>query len=237
MPIGPKPGCPVARRSSTRSSGTVDAIEIDARDRTAAFLPMWYRLLNAGVRLPLVGGSGKDSNRIALGGVRTLTPAGRDLCANGSNTSGPAGRLPRTGRSCDSTRPCDGFTAEAASVVPFERLEIVANGKVIASAVTTIGDVTTATVSVEPDSDGGWVAARCLGTAKSELYPHVPVFAHTSAVFVGSESRQPAAVAALQRDIEGVRDWVESSGRFAIPKRKEALLALCDAALAQLGLV
>src|SRR5262249_38259807 len=52
--------------------GKVDALEIhgthtgilDAFDN-------WYGLLNCGFHVPLVAGSGKDSNRFVLGGMRT----------------------------------------------------------------------------------------------------------------------------------------------------------------------
>ncbi|HVK14535.1 MAG TPA: hypothetical protein VM597_37700 [Gemmataceae bacterium] len=223
----PDAGLPGGEALVNAVLGNVDAIELDARDRATAFLPMWYRLLNAGIRLPLVGGSTKESNRVPLGGTRTLSP--------------PADAYPdwvehvRAGRTVVTTGPLlrfDGRSAEAASAVPFERLEIVADGRVIASAAPTSGDVTTASVSVERPPTG-WIAARCVGVVNADLYPHVPVFAHTSPVFLG-DARQPAAVAAVRRDVEGVRDWVESAGRFAVPKRREALLGLCEAALAKL---
>ena len=34
-------------------------------------MPWVYRLWDAGVLVPLVGGSGKDSNRMAIGAMRT----------------------------------------------------------------------------------------------------------------------------------------------------------------------
>src|SRR5262249_22676015 len=47
--------------------GQVDAFEVSGPDD----LDRWYRLLTCGVRPSLVGGSGKDSNAVALGAVRT----------------------------------------------------------------------------------------------------------------------------------------------------------------------
>ena len=235
--------------------GSVDAIEVDAHDRTTPFLPMWYRLLNAGIRLPLVGGSGKDRNRIALGGMRTLTPssetrsyaewieqvrAGRTLATNGplirfAVDDGSLGdRVAQV-----SPRPVR-LRAQAASVVPFDRLELIANGSAIAADQASGADVFTAVIEAEHVlPDGGWLAARCLGTTKSELYPHVPVFAHTSAVFVEVGGRpiprQLAAVAGLGREVEAVRHWIETDGRFTIPRRKDFLLARCDAAIDKLA--
>lgn len=239
--------------------GKIDAIEIDAHDRSSSFLPLWYRLLNAGVQLPLVGGSGKDSNRITLGGVRTLTPAENsrtygdwvNAVRSGITvvTNGPFVRLSVAGQpwisgiTRDGSRPVE-LLAEAASIAPFEKLELVANGSVVASTKPTIGNspmanVWSATIEVEhPLPEGGWVAARCWGTAKSSLYPHVPVFAHTSPVFVLASGRTgprvPEAVAALRREVEAVQHWIETEGRFTIPRRKEQLLANCAAALGRL---
>jgi hypothetical protein len=225
----------------------VDAIEVDSLDRAAPILPLWYRLLNAGVRLPPVGGSGKDGNRVALGGVRTLTPktgdgsyaewvghvkAGRTVVTNG-----PFLRLIVDDQ--PSPRPVR-LRAEAASVVPFERLELVGNGRVLESATATGAGVSTAILEAEVcPPDGGWFAARCVGAAKPELYPHIPALAHTSPVWIDvggrPAPRAPNAVAALRREIDGVRTWVETDGRFTNPRRKEHLLALCDAATARLG--
>lgn len=230
----PEAGLPGGEALVNAILGQIDAIEFDARERTAAFLPMWYRLLNAGIRLPLVGGSGKDDNRVALGGMRTLTPAAETYGAWVEHVR--AGRTVATnGPYLRAERTAEGYHTTAASVVPFERLEIVANGTVVGSTRPTTGEVTTAALAVaNPVPDGGWVAARCLGAAKSELYPHGAVVAHSSPVFAGPEYREPAAVARLRREIDGVRDWVETVGRFTIPRRKETLLAACDAALAQL---
>ncbi|MSR54139.1 MAG: hypothetical protein EXS09_12730 [Gemmataceae bacterium] len=219
--------------------GKIDAIEIDAHARATSFLPQWYRLLNAGIRLPVVGGSGKDSNRIALGGVRTLTPtgetrtysewietvhAGRTIASNGPLLRWAIDGQPfRTSVATTNDDPVR-FSAEMASNEPIERFEIIANGLVIASS-------TSERIEVEHRlPEGGWLAARCWSTAKSRLYPHVPIFAHTSPIWVNAARRSPSAVNSLLREIEGVRQWIETTGRFAIAKRKEHLLSLCDGA-------
>jgi hypothetical protein len=251
----PEAGLPGGEALVNAVLGKVDAIEMDAHDRAASFLPVWYRLLNAGVRLPLVGGSGKDSNRIALGGVRTLTPAEESTTYAGwveavragwtVATTGPFLRLTVDGEPASTRlvmsepRPLR-LRAEAASVVPFERLELIANGTPIASARPTGDSVWSAALEEEHVlPEGGWVAARCWGSTKSELYPHGPVFAHTSPVWVevGGKpvARQPTAVAGLRREIEAVREWVESAGRFTAPRWREQHLAACDAALARLA--
>jgi hypothetical protein len=246
----PEAGLPGGEALVNAILGKIDAIEVDALERSTAFLPMWYRLLNAGIRLPLVGGSGKDGNRIALGGVRTLTPAGEvkaysdwvEHVRAGRTvaTNGPFLRL-TVNRELFPTRIKQSeavplrIRAEAESVVPFDRLEVIVNGSAVATAKRTGEEIASASVEAEVALPaGGWVAARCWGASKTELYPHVPAFAHTSPTFVDiagtPPARRPEAVAALIREVDEVRHWVESGGRFTIPRRKEQLLALCDAA-------
>lgn len=250
----PEAGLPGGETLVNAVLGKVDAIEIDAHERSAPFLSYWYRLLNAGIRLPIVGGSGKDSNRIALGGMRTLTPAELRSysewveCVRAGKTaasSGPRIRLTVDGHQFptrivhDPVRPLR-LRAEAASLERFDQLELIVNGEVIASKPGDWRDVATAELEVEHSpTHGGWIAARCWSTRKSDLYTHVPVFAHTSPVWVEVADRsfpaKPPAVAALQREIAAVRHWVETEGRFTNPRRKEHLLSLCDAASGKLA--
>lgn len=248
----PEAGLPGGEALIDAILGRVDVLELDAGERTAPFLPLWYRLLNAGLYLPLVGGSGKDGNRTALGGVRTLTPAGtypewveHVRAGRTVATNGPFLRLTVNGQMFptrirqDTAAPLR-IEAEAASGAPFDQLEVVANGSVVAAGRPSAPDVYRATLKTEQTLPaGGWVAARCRGSAKSELYPHVPVFAHTAAVAVevGGQPppRKPEAVTAVQRDVDGVRHWVETEGRFTNPRRMDHLLALCDAATARLA--
>lgn len=56
--------------------GKIDAIELDARPRQQPVLPWVYQLWNAGFPVPLAGGSGKDSNRVPLGAMRTFARIG-----------------------------------------------------------------------------------------------------------------------------------------------------------------
>lgn len=51
--------------------GKIDAIEVTDAPRKSPLLPWVYRLWDAGVPVPLVGASAKESNREALGSVRT----------------------------------------------------------------------------------------------------------------------------------------------------------------------
>ena len=139
--------------------GRVDAIEADAHERAAPLFPFWYRLLSAGLRVPLAGGSGKDSNRTALGGVRTyarLAEAAWLSCGEWVEavrhgrtfvTNGPLlgfevnGREPGTVLEWSAESGPLRVRAAASSVVPFEELEVIANGEVIARAPASTGEI------------------------------------------------------------------------------------------------
>jgi hypothetical protein len=51
--------------------GKIDAVEMSAKPRKLPLLPWVYQFWDAGVLVPLVGASGKDSNATRLGAVRT----------------------------------------------------------------------------------------------------------------------------------------------------------------------
>jgi len=59
------------RRWLPRLLGKIDAIEVTGDPRKVPLLPWVYRLWDAGFLVPLVGASGKDSNRGVLGSTRT----------------------------------------------------------------------------------------------------------------------------------------------------------------------
>lgn len=229
--------------------GRIDAIEIDACDRKSPLLPTWYQLLNAGIRLPLVGGSGKDSNRSAIGSMRTLTSStersysewiesvrrGATVVSNGPFVGLRVNDQP-LGSSFTAADPTLQIEVSAASLVPFERLELIVDGEVVVSVPGRHDQITTAKVEFEHLSDScAWIAARCWGPSRPELYPPCPVFAHTSPIFVDKSVRSLEAVARFTREIATVRQWVERNGRFTNLRRKDHLLSLCDAAMIKLA--
>jgi hypothetical protein len=250
-------GIPGGEALVAAALGEIDAIEYDARPRSQPLLPWWYRLLNAGVRLTLVGGSGKDSNRVPLGAVRTYAGLGSGESLNYKGwveavrtgrtfaTNGPLLRFDVGGRgpgeTVDVADPGSALPVHAAaeSAAPFDRLEVVAGGEVVAAAPPSPGPPWRAAVEyVYPGPATGWLAARCHGGAGSLLSPSRPTFAHTSPVYVhvagSAAARKPAATAALRRCVEQTREWVDLHGRFGDAKGKVHLIDLCDQALARL---
>jgi hypothetical protein len=211
--------------------GKVDALALDAGAQTRAFLPGWYRLLNAGLRVPLVGASGKDGNRTALGAMRTYTlmeGADRDLAGWVKQTragrtfitNGPRLEFTVNGRPPGATVLAEGGRVEVAASADGP-VEVIANGEVVAEAGGAIAL-----------PDGGWVAARTRPGDKAAAYPDRPAFAHSSPVYVEAPGRRaPRNVQPVFAMIAETRDWVETHGRFASAKSKAHLPELCAKAL------
>jgi hypothetical protein len=219
--------------------GQIDALEFDCSPRTQPLLPWVYKLWNAGFRVPLVGGSGKQSNRVPLGAMRTYAK----LNEGEPRTYASWVNAVREGHSFISNGPIlnrdsTGSKVSAESIVPFERLEIVANGRVVAStnAVQTNGIWRAEVQSAAGMPEAGWWAARCIGGAGSPLYPEMPAFAHTSPMRMGSETfDDPTAKIALRQCIEKTIEWVRGEGRFAEEKFRTQMLERCEKALAKLA--
>jgi hypothetical protein len=138
----------------------------------------------------------------------------------------------RAGRTFATTGPLLAFAPDetlrvsARSLAPFDKLEVVADGDVIASAPATQSDGIWSAELLHPRPACGWVAARVVGK---------DVFAHTSPVKLGDPRRAESDLAPLRAAVEKTREWVESVGRFHLPKRKDQHLARIVEALAKLG--
>src|SRR5262249_33942504 len=146
-----------------------------------------------------VGASGKDSNKVALGSVRTYVRANPDREGGGANPVAwvEAVRAGRTyvtaGQLLELDHDEERFRASARSLLPFGNLDLVATGRVGASAERVAdGPMFRAEVAAPVPADG-WFAARCTGT---------DAFAHTSPATVPSRTPNPSAVAVLVKLID-----------------------------------
>jgi hypothetical protein len=226
--------------------GQIDALEFDSHVRSRPLLTAWYRLLNAGFRLPIVGGSGKDSNRIALGSMRTYvsTDGGtRDLAAwvegvrQGGTfvTNGPLLELTVNGERPGAVieRQTGQTLAIEATIGPSpaqHTVEIIVNGRVMSQTGAQRSDELERALA----GGAGWIAARCHGPI-SDLDQSSPIFAHTSPIYVTCKANTPhfdaVAIKSLRDEVEQVRYWIETTGRFEEEKSKTRLLDLCNDAL------
>jgi hypothetical protein len=234
--------------------GRIDALEMtggfDSPDNPV--LSEWHTLLDAGYRVPLVGGGAKADNRTALGGLRTYARlrageefsyrhwieavrAGRAFVSNGPllsftvNGEGPGGELhlPSAAASID-------VRAEARSLVPFDALEVVRNGAVVAQAGASAAG-TDAVVETVLDCDGpGWLAARCWGP---DFDPYCCIGAQTSPVYVliAGETRRPDAAALVPffLGLDRMLEWVAREARCD-DKQRQRLAGVFEAARQEL---
>jgi hypothetical protein len=229
--------------------GQVDAFEIDFyEDSPFDVQADWYGLLNCGFRVPLVGGSGKDGNGVPLGAMRTYArlSAGEELTyknwveavRRGDTfvTNGPL--LSFSGRWL-SPGQVVGVRAEARSVVPFEQLELIAGGQVIAAAAPS-GEPGAAVIEAEvPVAKSTWLAARCRG---SHLLPQQSapqrVFAHTSPAYFtveGDKARaDPAALKRFIGHLDKMLEWVAREARCPTEKHRAAMAEVFTTARAEL---
>lgn len=198
----------------------------------------WYRYLNCGYRLPLIGGTDKMSSDVPVGMYRTYVRIPDDeeftyeaWCRNAAKgrtmlSGGPIIQCSVEGREVGDTIDLPGpgtveVSAWAESIVPMSRLEIVQNGRVVASA-----ESPTPTRRLQIDEairiDGNsWLAARAGGPGYYG-YTHYDVwrrgiFAHTSPIYVsvGGPWRMFDGETAqyMLTLIDGAMTYVENSSR------------------------
>lgn len=186
------------------ATGRLDAVEMIMQHE---FLHNeWYRYLNCGYRLPLVGGTDKMSSDVPVGMYRTYVRIPDDeeftyenWCRNVAKgrtilSGGPIIHFTVDGQEAGDTIELSGpgtveVSAWAESVVPMSRLEIIQEGKVVAS---TEVDTPTRKLTIQDrikiDSNS-WLAARAGGPEYFEGYKYYDVwergiFSHTSPIYV-----------------------------------------------------
>ena len=227
--------------------GQADAAEmcwIWQGERIGAGERGYYRWLNAGQKLPIVGGTDKMSNERILGGSRTYAKLERgeeftfenwckavkrgttfastgamiDLCVDGMPMGGEIS-LPGNGGTVE-------VVAEAESVWPLTAVELIVNGKRTARQLAA-GSRRTVTLrhnlKVEKSC---WVAARCWGEYATDAGP---VMAHSSPVYIDVDNRcafEPADGEYLLTHMEGGIAWAENIGVFRDEYTRARLIAL-----------
>jgi hypothetical protein len=202
--------------------GRIDTVEIN--NSYAGSVPVWYRLLNCGFRLPASAGTDCFLNRVASrlpGSDRAYVRIDGDfsygkwiegLKAGRSSfvTNGPFLELlaaqQRPGGTVKLASPGKvKVTAKAWWQFPLARAELVQDGKVIATK--TPGDKGPPEVVWEQDvafERSGWLALRAVGPAHAD-HPGGEGYAHTSAIYVEVADRPPQA----KEDAQFFLKWID----------------------------
>lgn len=191
------------------ATGRVDAVEMLVQGKYMH--EEYYRYLNCGYRLPLVGGTDKMSSDIPVGMYRTYVHLAEDeeltydnWCralrrGNTFHSGGPLLNFSVEGRSIGDTihLPEGGGTLEvecsAVSVLPFHCIEILLNGNVV-DRVEETNPVRSLSLHSKVRVDrNSWIAARCSGPNYYDSTPHFDcwrrgLMAHTSPVYIAAGS-------------------------------------------------
>jgi hypothetical protein len=207
--------------------GEIDAYELTPDNFTHA-LRGWYQLLNAGITLPLVGSSGRMANNRPIGAFQTISLHAEDhwltplKLGAGNVSNGPV---------CNVSLDGNKVYSSAESLTQFAKVELVANGRVVASEV--CHDLFLARFEhVVPEP--GWVAVRVIDTVKSPLDNETLLFGHTSAQWIGEPRTRLHPAEFLTDHLRKARDWVDTEGRFDDPNSKVKLLDTFAEAMAKL---
>jgi hypothetical protein len=249
MPHAPNPQC---ERAADVVLDLVHAIEMMTfnphRNQITPFgLLDWYRFLNIGHQLPLVGGSDKMSASSLLGGVRTYAQLGErafsyenwmaavragntfvtvgplvDFAVNGQ----PAGsrlNLPASGGTVDVT-----WTVESV-LVPIDQVEVVVGG-LVAEQVDAGGQLAASGCASVRVDRSTWIALRVRGSLRARPGD---IAAHSSAVqlLVGDAPifSHPDASAVLEQ-IEGAIAYVDTVAPRPEARRFTQLRATLESA-------
>jgi len=216
-------------------------------------IEVYYHYLACGFRLAVTAGSDKMGPYPPLGGARTYVRTRGGL----SYVSWVDGI--REGRTFVSTYPLlevsvdeqgpgatvalDGqarlpVIATAVSLEPYDVLEVVHDGLVVASA-QPIGARHEARIDTVLDVDrSGWIAARAHGRTMLEYgrtWRRIPVFAHSSPIYLARPGRPAAAATSARLFLEQLGDlerWLDREAHLPTPADRVEAQALIDRAVA-----
>jgi hypothetical protein len=246
---------PFAEIAADIVAGRIDAIEMQtfAPGLDNPTVTEWYRFLNCGYRVPVLGGTDKMSAEMPLGGVRTYARLDPDIAPTFEAwsaavragrtfaTSGPVIELQVDGHEPGDVvaLPASGGRLEvrirARAAQPIVGcVELVMNGRVIAREDAPAGTTELALSAPVDVTSGAWIAARARSDHEIRSAYLTSMAAHTSPVyvdvadsplFVGADAEAIVAV------IDGTVRWLETIATIADP----ALRARMAARIAESG--
>ncbi len=200
----------------------------------------YYRYLNCGYRLPLVGGTDKMSNEVPVGLYRTYVyiPPDEEFSYDSWCRHLRAGRTFHSGGPIIDLRveghhigdmltlPGNGGTVEveahAESILPIHRLEIVQQGRVVAATEERDGARQLRLSARLPIESHTWLAARVAGRGYFDALAHHDVWqrgvmAHTSPVYVAVggewELYDPGVATYMLTLLEGSLAYIRTRSR------------------------
>ena len=194
---------PYGEQAALIATGRVDAVEMIRHERYNH--SEYYRYLNGGYRVPLVAGTDKMSNDVPVGMYRTYAYMPQDQeftyenwcksVASGRTfaSGGPMMDFKVDGRRVGDTVALSGpgtveVEAWAESTLPLHSLQIVKQGRVVASTESRVGRRLSLKERIHVDGHT-WLAARCGAADYFDPVQYYDIwsrgiFAHTSPIYV-----------------------------------------------------
>jgi hypothetical protein len=199
---------------------------------------LWYAMLNCGFKLPASTGSDWficSANRVYAYTGAAFTYSDWTAALQGGRTfitNGPALFLSVNEQAPGDMVVCDvgsalAVTASWQSHYSLERIDILWNGRVIASL--PLGDGAKSgelSITYNAPSDG-WLAARLSSHVRDSFFQ--PVFAHTSPVYVTTgrhAPEQPQAAAYFDQAIDHALEWVNHKAKFRNDVQRNEVVTL-----------
>jgi len=209
------------------ATGRADAVEI--LSQTDDRILEYYRYLNSGYRLPLVGGTDKMSSGVPVGLYRTYARLDEEFSYDAWCQAVRAGRTflsggPLVTLSVDGVEPGDtlelsgpgtvSIHAAARSIFPLQTLEVVRNGEVVARAEANGGRQAEINEELQIGANS-WIACRAFGVDYHLDDWGRRVFAHTSPVYVACcgdwTMIDPEGIRYIRTLVEGAREYVRKT--------------------------
>ena len=182
--------------------GKIDTLDVMGSNHQATY-PVWYRLLNCGLKIPASAGTdvflnrvnsrlpGSDRVYVNCGVNKFSYQAWIDNLRAGKSfvTNGPMLRFTAGGQEIGSTIKLDNpgklrVQGEVTSQYPLEKLELILTGKPIATVTASKENPLRLTLDQEIDIPAsGWLALRARGP-RGERQAASESFAHTSPIYV-----------------------------------------------------
>jgi hypothetical protein len=232
--------------------GQVDALDVFSNSDEIGSMEIWYRLLNCGFRLAVSAGSDSFTNV-----VDHYTPGGgRVYVHSGGRLNYDAWvRAFKQGRSFGSNGPMLFFTvngkepgdeirlakgparvrvsARVHTQVPVEKVEVIVNGKVVASRDASGRNEISLDEDI-PVERSCWIALRAYGPWQRLVLNDLQTFAHSSPVYVHLGDDPIGS----REDLRFYIDWigklidrVQTHSRFSTEARRQEVVALFTKAL------
>jgi len=206
------------------ATGRADAVEVLAHSDDAML--EYYRYLNSGYRLPLVGGTDKMSSAVPVGLYRTYARLDEEFSYDAWCRAVRSGRTflsggPLVTLSVDGREPGDTVAlpgpgtvsvhATVRSIFPLSSLEVVCNGEVVARTAADGGRQAEISAELRIPANS-WIACRAFGADYHLDEWGRQVFAHTSPVYVACGGdwtmTDPDGLRYIRTLVEGARDYV-----------------------------